>query len=261
MPTDIRFLGNAGYEFVSDTHRILIDPYLRGCPGAPCTPDDLAAPDLILVTHAAYNHLGDTAEIARRTGAPVVCGIDVAKILASRNVDPQRIVVTVWGVQVGIAGLVVKPVQSMHWSFGVAEDGTAYSGPPLGFVVEPEPGLRLMHTADSALFDMSWMKRAYAPSVVFLCASQPWEIDKAPVGQYLTGELTAEEAAMAAEMLGVDVAVASHYLDLDEHTEAFLAAIPAEDPSGRRQAVAPAVGDTWRAQLDEAGAWRLALVR
>lgn len=256
MATDIRVLGNSGYEFVSATHRILIDPYLRGCPGAPCAPEELATPDVILVTHAAYNHLGDTAEIARRTGAPVVCAVDVAKILASRGVDPTQLLQTVWGVQVRVNGLVVKPIQSMHWSFGVAEDGTAYSGPPLGYVVEPEPGLRLYHSADTAMFDMSWIRRCHAPSVAFLCVSQPWEIDRPPVGELLTGELTPEEGAIAADMLGVDVAVATHYLTPDEHTERFVRAVAAEDRSGTRQAVAPSTGQTWRADQRD-GRWLL----
>jgi len=74
MSTTLSFLGVAGYDIAGPDHRILIDPCLTANPAAPVGPDDLETPDVILVSHAAFDHLGDTAAIARRTGAPVVCG-------------------------------------------------------------------------------------------------------------------------------------------------------------------------------------------
>ena len=95
--TSIRFLGVAGYEIVGPDARILIDPFLSGSPMAPCRHEDLEPPDVILVTHAAYDHLGDAAEIAVHTGAPVVCGGDVRLILMERGVPETQIQATVWG--------------------------------------------------------------------------------------------------------------------------------------------------------------------
>jgi L-ascorbate metabolism protein UlaG (beta-lactamase superfamily) len=83
VSTRLRFLGVAGFEIVGPRWRVLIDPFLTGQPGAPVGPDELQRPDVILVTHAAPDHLGDTAAIARRTGAPVVCGADVGAFLAA----------------------------------------------------------------------------------------------------------------------------------------------------------------------------------
>jgi hypothetical protein len=45
-------------------------------------------------------------------------------------------------------------------------------------------------------------------------------------------------------MLGVELAVACHYLEPDEEVERFLQLVPEYDTSGRRQAVAPLVGET-----------------
>ena len=73
MSTRLTYFGAAGYEIEGPTHRILIDPFLSDNPLAPCSPDELATPDVILVSHAALDHYGDTASIARRTGSPVVC--------------------------------------------------------------------------------------------------------------------------------------------------------------------------------------------
>ena len=54
-----------------------------------------------------------------------------------------------------------------------------------------------------------------------------------------------EEAALAAEMLGVRVAVACHYFEADHpDVTAFLDLVARYDTTGQRQAVAPEVGET-----------------
>ncbi len=76
--TRLRFFGVAAYELVTpDGKHILIDPFIDDNPGSPVTSGNLEQVDLILVSHAAYDHLGDTEAIARRTGAPVICGGEV----------------------------------------------------------------------------------------------------------------------------------------------------------------------------------------
>ena len=56
MPTQIRFLGVAGYEIITSQNKhILIDPFLDNCPGAPFASDTLTQVDLILVSHAAFD--------------------------------------------------------------------------------------------------------------------------------------------------------------------------------------------------------------
>ena len=56
--------------------------------------------------------------------------------------------------------------------------------------------------------------------------------------------MDADEAAYAAEMLGVDVAIAAHYLSPTPAVGEFLERVPARDTSGKRIALAPAVGET-----------------
>jgi L-ascorbate metabolism protein UlaG (beta-lactamase superfamily) len=64
-------------------------------------------------------------------------------------------------------------------------------------------------------------------------------------GTFLTGEMDADEAARTAEMLGVKVAVACHYLSRqDAEIDRFLELVCQYDSTGRRQAVAPEVGET-----------------
>src|SRR4051812_766517 len=117
MSTQIRFLGVAGYEIVTSQHKhILLDPFLDNCPGAPFKSETLTQVDLILVSHAAFDHLGDTEAIARRTGAPVVCGGDVKNYLKAKGIPGAQIQATVWGIAIDLAGFRVQPVECHHWS-------------------------------------------------------------------------------------------------------------------------------------------------
>ena len=59
MPVSIRFLGTAAFEILTaDDKRILTDPYLDENSKSPYNVRDLDYLDLLLVTHAAYDHLG-----------------------------------------------------------------------------------------------------------------------------------------------------------------------------------------------------------
>ena len=58
MTTRLTYLGAAGYDIAGPTHRILIDPFLTGNELAPCSPDELETPDVILVSHAALDQVG-----------------------------------------------------------------------------------------------------------------------------------------------------------------------------------------------------------
>src|SRR5687768_10811915 len=59
--TRFRFFGVAAYEIVtSQGQHILMDPFLDENPGSPVKSKDLERVDLIIVSHAAMDHLGDT---------------------------------------------------------------------------------------------------------------------------------------------------------------------------------------------------------
>ncbi len=245
MSTRVRFLGIAGYEIVSERQRILIDPCLSAQSAPPVEPDQLQTPDVILVSHAAFDHYGDTAAIARSTGAPVVCGADVRLALLDEGLPPEQIRQTMWGIVVEVGGVVVRPVECHHWSSIRLSNGSTVTGSPLAFIVEPEPGVRIYHYGDTAIFDMSLIGQLYRPSVGLLGCANPTElVDTQAAGTLLTGEMSPDEAARVAEMLGVHVAVACHYLERTHDVDEFLRLVPTYDTTGRRRALAPEVGET-----------------
>lgn len=245
MSTRLRFLGIAGFEIVSPAARILIDPCLSAQTHPPVHPGELERPDVILVSHAAFDHYGDTPAIARRTGAPVVCGADVRLALLEEGLPPEQIRQTTWGIVVEVGGVVVRPVECHHWSSIRLADGSTVTGSPMAFIVEPEPGLRIYHYGDTAIFDMRLFGELYQPRVALLGCSQPAElVDTTAAGDVLTGEMSPDEAARVADMLGVEFAIACHYIERAADAEEFILRVGEHDSSGKRQALAPEVGDT-----------------
>jgi L-ascorbate metabolism protein UlaG (beta-lactamase superfamily) len=85
MPTQITWLGHGASRIVSNSKTVLIDPFITGQPTAPCKADELTA-DYILLSHGHGDHLGDTASIAKRCGATVVCNYELSEYLTKQGV-------------------------------------------------------------------------------------------------------------------------------------------------------------------------------
>ena len=78
----ITFLGHAAVALEHDGKTVLVDPFLTGNPKAAAKADEVAA-DAILLTHGHGDHIGDTVDIAKRTGAPVVAIVELAQELSN----------------------------------------------------------------------------------------------------------------------------------------------------------------------------------
>jgi L-ascorbate metabolism protein UlaG (beta-lactamase superfamily) len=219
--TRIRFLGVAAYEIVTrDGRRILVDPFLDENPGSPVTHDQLEQVDLVVVSHAAYDHLGDTGAIARRFGCPVVCGGEVkAYLMAAHAIPAAQIRATTWGIRVEVAGIEVQPVECHHWSQIRMPDGTFASGVPMAFVIHADDGVRFYHYGDTALFsDMKLQAELYRPTIGCIGIANPQEIlARNPMpGRMLTGEMSPYEGALAARWLELETVLPCHYINPDD---------------------------------------------
>ena len=65
---------------------MLIDPFLTGNPKAAVSADELE-PTHIFLTHGHADHIGDTVDIAKRTGAQVVAIVELANELQEDGVE------------------------------------------------------------------------------------------------------------------------------------------------------------------------------
>jgi L-ascorbate metabolism protein UlaG (beta-lactamase superfamily) len=189
---DIRFLGQSAVELTDGDARILVDPFLTGNPKATVAADELE-PTHILLTHGHADHYGDTVEIAKRTGAPVLALVEIANELSEMGVetvhDPNL------GGTVGFDWGWVKLVPAWHSS--TTPNGT----------VSPAAGLLIMvgetlvyHLGDTALF-----------SDLKLIAQRGNHVNVAlvPIGGHYT--MDRFDAVTACEWVGADEVIPIHY--------------------------------------------------
>jgi len=177
--------------------RILFDPWVTGNPSAPESAKNIGAVDLILVTHGHSDHTGDVVPIARASGAQVLAPFELAVIFQGKGLK------NVTGMNPGgtlrALGLSMTMVHAHH-SSSFEEDGrNIYAGVATGFVVQLEDGLTIYYAGDTGLFgDMRLIGEMYHPQIAFL-----------PIGDLYT--MGPEQAARAAELLGVRQIVPMHY--------------------------------------------------
>jgi len=149
MGIKITWLGHSAFALELDGHLVLVDPFLTGNPLAAAHADDLN-PEMIFLSHAHGDHLGDTVSIARRTGAVVVSNADICGWLNKQGLDNVHPGNSGGGWDHGF----------VHCKFTVAHHSSSfpdgsYGGNANGFVFSVA-GKRLYYTGDTALFsDMS----------------------------------------------------------------------------------------------------------
>ena len=83
---EITFLGHSAFALTDGSTSVVVDPFLTGNPKAAKTPDEVEA-DVILLTHGHADHIGDTVDIAKRTGATVVAVPELANEIGSDGVE------------------------------------------------------------------------------------------------------------------------------------------------------------------------------
>jgi L-ascorbate metabolism protein UlaG (beta-lactamase superfamily) len=147
MSSTITWFGHATFGLETGGYEILIDPFFSGNPAAKTSADSVSA-DYILVTHGHADHVGDTAEIAKRTGATVISVVEVTRWLgASQGVEK------VHGQHLG-GGFrhpfgYLKLTMALHGSS--MPDGS-YGGNPAGLLLTTNDNKKIYIAGDTGLF-------------------------------------------------------------------------------------------------------------
>ena len=190
----ITWLGHGSFRLDTAGGKVLIiDPWLEGNPKSPANaePDHV---DLILVTHAHFDHIADATRLANKHNVPIVCGWELSQWFAANG--GETAVGHGKGSRNAYGDLTISVTNAFHSSS--MPDGT-YGGEPLGFVVRQENGHSVYFSGDTCAFgDMALIKRLHAPDVAVL-----------PIGNMYT--MDPIEAGLAAELLGVRKVVPGHY--------------------------------------------------
>lgn len=195
---ELTWLGHSAFRINSPKElNMLIDPWLTGNPKAASDREKVGSVDLILVTHGHGDHLGDTLEIARKTGAHVVCMPEIAQYLMGKGLE------NVTGMNKGgtyrFKDIDITMVHAIHSSSIIENDEIIYMGDPAGYVVRLENGVSIYHAGDTCVFkDMEIIGDLYHPDLALL-----------PIGShYVMGP---REAAYACKLLRPTYVVPMHY--------------------------------------------------
>jgi L-ascorbate metabolism protein UlaG (beta-lactamase superfamily) len=191
MTMEVRFLGHACFTLSDggDT-TVLIDPFLTGNPKAAIAAEDVAA-TTILLTHGHGDHLGDTVEIAKRTGATVVAITEIAGELGEEGLDVRD--TNLGGTEKFDWGT-VKLVPALHTS--TTPKGTVSA--PAGLVVNFQDTV-VYHLGDTALFsDLQLVGKRAPIDIALMC-----------IGGHYTMDRT--DAVQAASLVGAKTVIPCHY--------------------------------------------------
>lgn len=220
----IRYLGHAAFELSGAGATVLVDPFLSGNPKAAVAAADVD-PDVILLTHGHGDHLGDTVDIAARTGATVVAIVELAGEIAGNLPDGHDVRDPNLGGTVTFDWGWVRLVPA--WHTAVSPSGTAHT--PAGLVIN-YGGKTIYHLGDTALFsDLA-------------LPGQRDELDLAivPIGGHYT--MDRHDAARAAQLVGAAAVIPCHY-DTFPPIETDAAAFAADVEAAGQRAIVLAPGE------------------
>lgn len=183
----LQWFGQSAVKLTSPAGKVIvIDPFVLNNPVLPERMRDLerlGAVDLILVTHAHGDHWGDTAELARRTEAPVALNADFGNTIRTLGILPgeQLIRFNKSGPIRPIGdGITVTMVHAEHSSDFVYESTVHPGGEPAGYIIEFEDGYTVYHMGDTGVFaDMAWIGEYYRPDLALVPIGGHFTMDPA----------------------------------------------------------------------------------
>jgi L-ascorbate metabolism protein UlaG (beta-lactamase superfamily) len=208
--TQLTWYGQSAFKIITPTGNVLlIDPWLTN-PKNANGKDDLAnlkRVDLILLTHGHSDHVGNSVEIAKKTGAKLVAGLDLATamttVLGFPSKQAEMNTTPLFGGEVKLLDgeVIVTLVPAFHGSGLGKDDESApvYAGQPSGMIIALRAGPTFYHTGDTDLFsDMALVSRYNKIDIMMVC-----------IGDHFT--MGPKRAADAVKLVNPGLVIPMHY--------------------------------------------------
>ncbi|MEN2994210.1 MAG: metal-dependent hydrolase [Thermodesulfovibrio sp.] len=180
--TEITWYGHASFKIKTPKGNVLlIDPWITN----PANKEgekhlqQLRKVDFILLTHAHGDHIGNSVEIAKTTGAKLVATYDLGKAMVKYRGYPEKQFgyettgnfggeITLLEGEVKV--LFVPAVHSSALEIKDAPQSLIYGGNPGGFLITIKNGPTIYHTGDTDLFeDMKLIGLLHKVDIMLVC--------------------------------------------------------------------------------------------
>lgn len=224
MKMKYTYFGQSCFLLETASVKLLFDPFIKGNPLAKDVDVEKIEADYILVSHGHGDHVADLVDVAKRTGAKVICMPEIAAWLRNQGVS------NIHEMNIGKFKFdfgAVRMVTATHSSS--LPDGS-YGGNPAGFVLDID-GRQIYFAGDTGLtLDMKLLAELYQLEYAIM-----------PIGGNYT--MDAEDATIAADFVNCHKVIGVHYdsfpvIAIDKYTatEIFKRA--------QKQLLLPEIGET-----------------
>ncbi len=193
--TTIKWLSHSGFQITSNSGKILyIDPWFEN-PLSACTINDVKEAAMVLVTHDHFDHVGQAADVVKKTGGLLVANVETARRLQSESHIPaEKVCYFGYGMNIGgnllYEGISVTMTQAFH---------STATGAPCGYIIKLEDGTTIYHAGDTGLFSsMKTLGELYNIDLALL-----------PIGSVFT--MDPLQAAWAAKLISPKKVIPMHY--------------------------------------------------
>jgi L-ascorbate metabolism protein UlaG (beta-lactamase superfamily) len=210
---EIKYHGHATFELIDGDTSVLIDPWLTGNPKADVSAEAVN-PGAILLTHGHGDHIGDSVEISKRTGASVLAIVELGGELEA---DGAKAININFGGTVEYDWGWAKMVPAWHTS--TSPKGTASA--PAGLLINFK-GTTVYHLGDTCLFsDMALVGKRHPIDYALMCIGGHFTMDRF-------------DGVDAAGLIGAKTVIPCHYNtfpQIETDAQAFKADVEAQTSS------------------------------
>ena len=210
---EVLWLGQAAFRITTPGGKVIvIDPWLKTNPKTPAQYKDLSAlgkVDVVLVTHAHFDHVADAAELAKLNKVRLYAPPGLSGTLTAIGEIPADLapgmnksgIVTPLGPEIKFH--MVRAEHSSEYrrkNPDSGKDEVLPGGEPVGWIIELENGFKIYHMGDTGLFgDMKFIGEYYKPDLILI-----------PIGGHFV--MSPKDAAVATnDMIKPKFSIPIHY--------------------------------------------------